>query len=272
MPIDACNAMNLTFQNPDQIAGFKPGLKPQPNPLDNRLLASLPRAEFDRLAPHLEPVALALGDMLYEPHQQMRHAIFPTSAVVSLHYVTVNGATAEFAGVGHEGLVGIALFMGGDSTPSSAVVNTAGDAFRLERHQFEAAFGRPGAMQGLLLRYAQALIAQVSQSVACNRYHSVDQQLSRWLLLAQDRAPGRDLVMTQELVANMLGVRRESATDAAGKLHKSGCIRYKRGHITVTDRRGLESRACECYGVLKKEVDRLLSDVRSQQNHATADL
>jgi CRP-like cAMP-binding protein len=190
--------------------------------------------------------------------------------VVSLHYVTVNGATAEIAGVGHEGVVGIALFMGGDTTPSSAVVQTAGQAYRLARHLLEAAFERPGAMQGLLLRYAQALITQVSQTAACNRHHSVDQQLSRWLLLALDRAPGRDLVMTQELVANMLGVRRESVTEAAGKLKQSGFIRYRRGHITVVDRQGLESRACECYGVVKKELDRLACDVRYSRDRATA--
>lgn len=247
-----------------------PNPEPNPGPIQNQLLASLPSAEFDLLAQHLEPVALALGDMLYEPHQQMHHAIFPTSAVVSLHYVTVDGATAEIAGVGYEGVVGIALFMGGDTTPSSAVVQTAGLAYRLDRHLFEAAFERPGVMQGLLLRYAQALIAQVSQTAACNRHHSVDQQLCRWLLLALDRAPGRDLVMTQELVANMLGVRRESVTEAAGKLQQSGFIRYRRGHLTVVDRQGLESRACECYGVVRKELDRLLCDVRYRQDRATA--
>jgi CRP-like cAMP-binding protein len=247
-----------------------PNLEPKLDPIQNQLLASLPSAEFNLLAQHLEPVALALGDMLYEPHQQMHHAIFPTTAVVSLHYVTVNGATVEIAGVGHEGVVGIALFMGGDTTPSSAVVQTAGHAYRLDRHLFEAAFERPGVMQGLLLRYAQALIAQVSQTAACNRHHSVDQQLCRWLLLALDRAPGRELVMTQELVANMLGVRRESVTEAAGKLQQSGFIRYRRGHITVVDRQGLESRACECYGVVRRELDRLLCDVRYPQDRATA--
>lgn len=238
-------------------------------PKQNQLLASLPSTEFDLLASHLKPVALALGDMLYEPHQQMHHAIFPTSAVVSLHYVTASGATAEIAGVGHEGVVGIALFMGGDTTPSSAVVQTAGHAYRLDRLLFEQAFQRPGAMQNLLLRYAQALMTQVSQTAACNRHHSVEQQLSRWLLLSHDRAPGRDLVMTQELVASMLGVRRESVTEAAGRLQQFGFIRYRRGHITVVDRHGLESRACECYGVVKKELDRLLSDVPHRSNGAT---
>jgi CRP-like cAMP-binding protein len=239
---------------------------PKPNASQNQLLAALPNAEFDPLALHLEPVALALGEMLYEPNQHMRHAIFPTSAVVSLHYVTVSGAAAEFAGVGHEGMVGIQLFMGGDTTSSSAVVQTAGHAYRLDRHLLKQAFERPGLVQGLLLRYTQALIAQVSQTAACNRHHSVEQQLSRWLLLTLDRAPGRELVMTQELVASMLGVRRESVTDAAGKLQQFGFIRYRRGHITVVDRNGLETRACECYAVVKKEIGRLLCDVRYRQN------
>ena len=242
-----------------------------PNPNQNQLLAALPNAEFDLLAPHLEPVALALGDMLYEPHQQMRHAIFPTSAVVSLHYVTASGSAAEIAGVGHEGMVGIPLFLGGDTTPSSAVVQTAGHAYRLDRNLFKQAFERPSLMQGLLLRYTQAFIAQVSQTAACNRHHSIEQQLSRWLLLTLDRAPGRELVMTQELVASMLGVRRESVTDAAGKLQQFGFIRYRRGHITVVDRHGLETRACECYGVVKKELGRLLCDVRYRQDLRPAD-
>jgi len=239
-------------------------------PNQNLLLASLPAAELGLLAKHLELVELALGDMLYEPNQQMQHAIFPTTAVVSLHYVTVNGATAEIAGVGHEGVVGIPLFMGGDTTPSSAVVQTAGHAYRLQRHLFEQAFQRAGAMQSLLLRYAQVLIAQVSQTAACNRHHSVQQQLSRWLLLALDRAPGRDLVMTQELVANMRGVRRESVTEAAGKLQEIGVIRYRRGHITVVDRQGLESLSCECYGVVKKELDRLILDRRDRPEGVVA--
>ncbi len=236
-----------------------------PNPSQNQLLAALPNAEFELLAPHLEPVVLALGEILYEPHQHMRHAIFPTSAVISLHYVTASGAAAEFVGVGHEGMVGVPLFMGGDTTSSSAVVQTAGQAYRLDRHPLKQAFERPGLMQGLLLRYTQALIAQVSQTAACNRHHSVEQQLSRWLLLTLDRAPGRELVMTQELVASMLGVRRESVTDAAGKLQQFGFIRYRRGHITVIDRQGLEARACECYSVVKKELARLLCDVRHRQ-------
>lgn len=241
------------------------------NPNQNQLLAALPNAEFDPLAKHLEPVTLALGEMLYEPHQQMRHAIFPTSAVVSLYYVTASGAAAEIAGVGYEGVVGIPLFMGGNTTSSSAVVQTAGHAYRLDRHLFKQAFERPGLMQGLLLRYTQGLIAQVSQTAACNRHHLVEQQLSRWLLLALDRAPERELVMTQELVANMLGVRRESVTDAAGKLQQLGLIRYRRGHITVIDRQGLEARVCECYSVVKKELARLLCDVRYRQDVRPAD-
>jgi len=244
--------------------------KPNPNQNQNLLLASLPAAELGLLVKHLELVALAVGDMLYEPHQQMHHAIFPTTAVVSLHYVTTDGATAEIAGVGREGVVGLPLFMGGDTTPSSAVVQTAGHAYRLQRHVFEQAFQRAGAMQGLLLRYAQFLIEQVSLTAACNRHHSVEQQLSRWLLLALDRAAGRDLVMTQELVANMLGVRRESVTEAAGKLQRIGVIRYRRGHITVVDRQGLQSRSCECYSVVKKQLDRLILDKRDHPEGVVA--
>jgi len=277
VPFDARNAMSLNPHDQDRStkAEFKLGPNREPNrgekagPRQNQLLAALPDAEFNLLVSHLEPMALALGDMLYEPSQQMHHAIFPTSAVVSLHYVTVNGATAEIAGVGHEGVIGIALFMGGNTTSSSAVVQTAGHAWRLERHLFEQTFKRPGIMQSLLLRYAQALMTQISQTAACNRHHSVEQQLSRWLLLSLDRAPGRDLVITQELVANMLGVRRESVTEAAGKLQQFGFIRYRRGHITVVDRYGLKSRACECYGVVKKELDRLRSGVRHRNNGTT---
>jgi CRP-like cAMP-binding protein len=240
-----------------------------PSPNQNQLLACLPNAEFALLASHLEPVALPLGHMIYEPGQQLHHALFPTSAVISLHYVTINGATAEIAAVGREGVVGVALFMGGDTMPNSAVVRTAGHAYRLDRQLFEEAFKRPGMMQGLLLRYTQGLMAQVSQTAACNRHHSVDQQLSRWLLLALDRAPGHELVMTQELVANMLGVRRESVTEAAGRLKQSGFIRYRRGHVCVIDRHGLESCACECYNFLKKELDRLQSGVPHRHHGAS---
>jgi hypothetical protein len=189
----------------------------------------------------------------------LQHAVFPTSAVVSLHYVTADGAAAEACGVGNEGMVGIALFLGGHSMPSSAVVQAAGHGWRLERHHLLQAFHAPGLLHGLLLRYTQAVITQVTQTAACNRHHRVEQQLSRWLLLTLDRAPADDVVVTQELVAAMLGVRRESVTQAAGKLQQLGFISYRRGHISVLNRQGLKTRACECYGVVKAEVDRLLS-------------
>lgn len=236
------------------------------NPNLNRLLAALPTSEFDALVPHLEPVRLPLGQMLYEPGQHLQHAYFPTSAVVSLYYVAANGAAAESSGVGREGMVGISLFMGGQTTPSSAVVQTAGQAWRLDRQHLMQAFDAPGLLRGLLLRYTQALITLMSQTAACNRHHNVEQQLSRWLLLTMDRAPVGELVMTQELVASMLGVRRESVTEAAGRLQQSGFIRYRRGHISVVDRRGLEARACECYEVVKQELGRLLDDVRYRQD------
>jgi CRP-like cAMP-binding protein len=204
---------------------------------------------------------MALGQMLYEPNSQMRHAYFPTSSIVSLHYVTESGASAETAGVGNEGVVGISLFMGGDSTSSSAVVQTAGQAWRLDRETLKQEFNRAGTLQRLLLRYTQALMTQMAQTAVCNRHHSVEQQLCRWLLLTLDRIPTHELVMTQELVASMLGVRRESVTEAAGHLQAAGYIRYRRGHIGVLNRAGLETRVCECYGVVKKELGRLLSDV-----------
>jgi CRP-like cAMP-binding protein len=233
------------------------------NPQQNHLLASLPQVDFDLFANHLELVPMPLGQMLYEPGTQLRHAFFPTTSIVSLHYVTETGASAETAGVGNEGVVGISLFMGGDTTPSSAVVQTAGHAYRLDRHVLQAEFNRAGALQRLLLRYTQALMTQMAQSAVCNRHHSVEQQLCRWLLLTMDRVPARELVMTQELVASMLGVRRESVTEAAGNLQSAGYIRYRRGHIAVLERDGLEGRACECYGVVKKELQRLLSDVHT---------
>lgn len=233
-----------------------------PSPKQNRLLASLPASDFERLALDLELVPMALGQMLYDPGTQMRYAYFPTSSIVSLHYVTASGASAESAGVGNEGMVGIALFMGGDSTSSSAVVQTAGDAYRLDRHVLKELFDQGAALQRLLLRYTQALMTQMAQTAICNRHHTVEQQLCRWLLLTLDRLPDRELVMTQELVAGMLGVRRESVTDAAGHLQSLGYIRYRRGHIGVLNRPGLETAACECYGVVKMELDRLLSDGR----------
>ena len=238
------------------------------SPNQNHLLAALPTAEFERLAAHLELVPMPLGEILYEPGGQLQHAYFPTTCIVSLHYVMESGASAEAAGVGNEGVVGISLFMGGDTTPSSAVVQTAGHAYRLESRLLKQEFNRAGLMQRLLLRYTQALITQLAQTAACNRHHSVEQQMCRWLLLTLDRLPSRELIMTQELVAGMLGVRREGITEAAGKLQHAGFIRYRRGHITVLDRSGLEIRACECYAVVKKELNRLLSDVRYRQGIA----
>lgn len=235
------------------------------SPSQNHLLAALPTAEFEPLAAHLELVQLPLGEMLYEPGGQLKHAYFPTTAIVSLHYIMESGASSEFAGVGNEGVVGISLFMGGDTTPSSAVVQTAGHAYRLESRKLLEEFNRAGLLQRLLLRYTQALITQMSQTAACNRHHSVEQQLCRWLLLTLDRLPSNELVMTQELIANMLGVRREGITEAAGKLQHAGVISYRRGHIAVLERAGLEARVCECYAVVKTELNRLLCDVRHRQ-------
>ena len=232
------------------------------SPRQNHLLAALPPEEFARLAARLEPVIMRLGDFVYGPDEPQRYAYFPTSAIVSLHYVTESGASAETAGVGNEGVVGIALFMGGNTTSSSAVVQTAGLGYRLEARLLKDEFERGGFVQKLLLRYTQALMTQMSQTAACNRHHSIEQQLCRWLLLTLDRATSNDMVITQELVANMLGVRREGITEAAGKLQAAGFIRYRRGHLSVLQRAGLETRACECYAVVKDEVARLLSDVR----------
>jgi CRP-like cAMP-binding protein len=236
----------------------------------NLLLAALPAAEFERLAAHLERVTLRLGDMLYEPGEQLQHAYFPVSSIVSLHYVMATGASASVAGVGNEGVVGISLFMGGGTTPSSAVVQTAGVAYRLERRWLMQEFERSGAMLHLLLRYTQALMTQMTQTAVCNRHHSVEQQLCRWLLVTLDRIPSGQIVMTQELAASMLGVRREGVTEAAGRLQAAGVIRYRRGHIAVLERAGLELRTCECYEVVRKEFARLLSDVRHRQGAAIA--
>lgn len=235
------------------------------NPSQNYLLAALPGPEFGRLVAQLERVTLSLGDSVYEPGEQLQHAYFPTSVVISLHYVLESGATAETAGVGREGVVGVSLFMGGNTTSSSAVVQVAGCAYRLERHLLLQEFNRAGLLQRILLRYTQALMTQMTQTAACNRHHSVEQRLCRWLLLAGDRSSGRELVMTHELVAGMLGVRREGVTEAAGRLQKAGCISYRRGHIAVLDRGKLETRACECYAVVRTESARLLSDVRYRQ-------
>lgn len=235
------------------------------NPIQNRLLAALPTAEFERLASHLERAPLLLGQALYEPGGQMRHVYFPTTAIVSLHYVMESGASAESAGVGNEGMVGVALFMGGDSMASSAVVQTAGDAYRLTDRVLRQEFQRAGRLRDLLLRYTQALMAQIAQTAACYRHHSVEQQLCRWLLLTLDRLGPQELIMTQELVARMLGVRREGITEAAGKLQQAGFISYRRGHIAIVERSGLERLACECYAALKRESGRLLSDVHCRQ-------
>jgi CRP-like cAMP-binding protein len=235
------------------------------SPSQNYLLAALPTAEFEALVAHLELVPMRLGQMLYEPGGQLQHGYFPTTSIVSLHYVMESGASAETAGVGNEGMVGVSLFMGGDTTPSSAVVQTAGHAYRLERRLLKQEFERGGLLQHLLLRYTQALLTQMAQTAVCNRHHSLEQQLCRWLLLTLDRLPSNELVMTQELVASMLGVRREGITVAAGDLQRAGYISYRRGHIAVLDRAGLEARSCECYAVVKKELNRLLSDVRYRQ-------
>lgn len=242
---------------------------PPHSPNQNHLIGALPDLEFERVAPHLELVAMPLGTMVYEPGQQLEHAYFPTTAVVSLHYVMESGASAETTSVGHEGVVGVSLFMGGDTTPSSAVVQAAGHAYRLKRHLLQREFERAGILQRLLLRYTQALMTQVTQTAACNRHHSVEQRLSRWLLLASDRSPSAELVVTHELVAGMLGVRREGITEAAGRLQDAGCIRYRRGHIAVLDRARLLTYACECYTVVRKEIDRLLADVQYRTGGTT---
>jgi len=230
------------------------------DPRQNRLLAALPDAEWNRWRPQLELVAMPLGKVLYEPGNRLTHVYFPTTSIVSLLYVMEDGASAEIAVVGLEGIVGISLFMGGESTPSRAVVQSAGQAFRLQAHLMLQEFNRTGPVLHLLLRYTQALITQMAQTAVCNRHHALDQQLCRWLLLSLDRLPSNELLMTQELIANMLGVRREGVTEAAGRLQKAGLIRYQRGRITVLDRAGLEKRTCECYAVVKQEYDRLLPD------------
>jgi CRP-like cAMP-binding protein len=228
------------------------------SPKQNYILAALPAADYERLLPDLELVPLPLGMAVYESGRKLDYVHFPTDCIVSLLYVMKDGASAEIAVVGHEGLVGVSLFMGGESTPSRAVVQSAGTGYRLASQILKREFEQSGPLQHLLLRYTQALITQMAQTAVCNRYHSIDQQLCRWLLLSLDRLPGNELVMTQELIANMLGVRREGVTDAAGKLQADGLIHYSRGHIKVPDRAKLEKRVCECYAVVKKELDRLL--------------
>jgi CRP-like cAMP-binding protein len=228
------------------------------DPRGNQLLAALPDAEWQRWQPRLEAVEMPLGKVLYESGHTLSHVYFPTTAIVSLLYVMENGASAEIAVAGNEGLVGISLFMGGGSTPSRAVVQSAGQGFRMPAQTIKDEFERSGAVMHLLLRYTQALITQMAQTAVCNRHHTLDQQLCRWLLLSLDRLAGHELLMTQELIGNMLGVRREGVTEAALKLQKAGLIRYSRGHISVLDRAGLEKRSCECYAVVRKEYDRLL--------------
>ncbi|MBT9462408.1 MAG: Crp/Fnr family transcriptional regulator [Hydrogenophaga sp.] len=260
------------------LEGIKPIAEPRPastatpgeshliepdHPRQNQLLASLPDAEWLRWQPQLELVDLPLGKVLYESGAQMGFVYFPTNAIVSLLYVLENGSSAEIAVVGHEGVVGIAIFMGGGSTPNRAVVQSAGMGYRLRSDAIKTEFERSSPVMHLMLRYTQALITQMSQTAVCNRHHSLDQQLCRWLLLSLDRLPGNELVMTQELIANMLGVRREGVTEAALKLQAAGLIRYARGHIAVLDRPGLEHRTCECYRVVKKEYDRLLPDLEA---------
>jgi CRP-like cAMP-binding protein len=231
------------------------------SPTQNHLLAALPAAEFARLSPHLELVSMPLGEALYESGGRLQHVYFPTTSIVSLLYVLEDGASAEIAVVGNEGILGISLFMGGETTPSRAVVQSAGHGYRLRAQLLKQEFNRAGPVLHLLLRYTQALITQMTQTAVCNRHHSVEQQLCRWLLLSLDRLSSDSLTMTQELIANMLGVRREGVTEAAGKLQRAGLIRYSRGRIEVLDRPGLEQAVCECYAVVKLEFDRLISDI-----------
>lgn len=234
-----------------------PSLSAQQSPRQNYLLAALPAADYERLLPHLEHVSLDLGFALYESGSPQSYVYFPAASIVSLLYVMEDGASAEIAVVGNEGLVGISLFMGGETTPSRAVVQSAGYGYRLRASVLKKEFGQAGELQHLLLRYTQALITQMAQTAVCNRHHALEQQLCRWLLLSLDRLPSNELVMTQELIANMLGVRREGVTEAAGHLQAAGLIHYSRGKITVLDRPKLEARVCECYAVVKHEYERL---------------
>jgi len=238
-----------------------------PTPLQNHLLAALPAEIQQRLFSNLELMSLPLGKVLYESGDKLRHVYFPTDSIVSLLYVMENGASAEISVVGNEGIIGVALFMGGESTPSRAIVQSGGHAYRLLGQRLKDEFNRHSELQLLLLRYTQSLLTQMAQTAVCNRHHSVDQQLCRWLLLSLDRLSSNQLNMTQELIANMLGVRREGVTDAAGKLQKQGIIEYSRGHITVLDRPKLEELSCECYAVVKKETDRLLPYLHKPQSN-----
>jgi CRP-like cAMP-binding protein len=250
-------AVPLVARRPAASRALAPAL---PDPRKNDLLAALAGGEWARWLPHLESVEMPLGKVLYESGSRLSHVYFPTTSIISLLYVMEDGASAEIAVVGHEGIVGISLFMGGESTPSRAVVQSAGQGFRLKAALMMQEFNRAGPVLHLLLRYTQALITQMAQTAVCNRHHSLDQQLCRWLLLSLDRLASDELVMTQELIANMLGVRREGVTEAAGHLQQAGLIQYRRGRITVLDRKRLEQRACECYAVVKNEYGRLLPE------------
>jgi len=244
-------------------------LGPTHSPKQNHILRALPPADFSRLLPDLELFPMPLGWSVYESGTQMAHIYFPTTSIVSLLYVMENGASAEIAVTGNEGLVGISLFMGGETTPSRAVVQSAGHGYRLKASAVKAEFALGGALHYLALRFTQALITQMMQTAVCNRHHTLDQQLCRWLLLSLDRLPSNELAMTQQLIANMLGVRREGVTEAAGKLQAAGLIGYGRGHITVLNRSGLEKRVCECYAVVKRESDRLLTDTAKSDSPDT---
>jgi CRP-like cAMP-binding protein len=246
-------------------------MNPKADPARNLLLAALPVADFERIGPHLEPVEFELGAVLYESGERLRYLYFPTTTIVSLLYVTENGSSTELAVTGYEGAVGIALFMGGDTTNSRAVVQSAGAALRLPASILEDEFRRGGSTQWLLLRFTQALIAQMTQTAVCNRHHSLEQQLCRWLLISLDRLQSNKLRMTQQLIADMLGVRREGVTEAAGRLQQDGAIRYTRGEITILDRARLEQYVCECYGVVNAEYNRLLKDVQIPRQNSRID-
>jgi CRP-like cAMP-binding protein len=234
-------------------------LKQPKNLIKNHLLAALPAKEYERILPHLQPLTFSLGELVYESGKQLKHVYFPTTCIVSLLYTMENGTSAEIGVVGNEGVVGIALFMGGDTTPNRAIVQSAGDALMMNAQALRNEFVLAGEFQRSLLRYTQSLITQISQTAVCNRLHPIEQQLCRWLLLSHDRLQSDELKMTQELIANMLGVRREGVTYAAGRLQAEGLIKYARGRITILDRKGLEAAVCECYQVVKDEYDRLLS-------------
>jgi CRP-like cAMP-binding protein len=252
----------MPLQNGTERQKAAPDMPSLHHPEQNRLLAALPLADYERLLPHLELIPLPLGWVVYESGRDQGYVYFPTTSIVSMLYVMEDGSSAEIAVVGNDGLVGIALFMGGETTPSRALVQSSGHGYRLKAAYLKKEFERGGELQHLLLRYTQALITQMAQTAVCNRHHSLEQQLCRWLLLSLDRLTTAELKMTQELIANMLGVRREGVTEAAGKLQKNGLIHYSRGHITVLDRPALETRVCECYAVVKKEMDRLLPQPR----------